>query len=867
MKYYHIIYNSSEKPMEGGVGFGIRTATEGAPKELIKAINDINCFSDDWESYTDKPTPAKIKEDPSTIEAVPKNYAVTTITDEHGKSYSVIARRAYVGFDYGFYKNGMPTRTGNYVIDYYVFDSTPDSSAYEILYEKALPGSNHFIPMSVRPTEDNEEMREISVGAQPALPPTDKPFTAAVENALDKDVVKLFFTYLKSRQNGKKLVVKASREKALKLTADLYRMLDPESAKMLRVYVNHRSQGVKDNFDIFFIHEDYPHQIYPGLYDYIEIDSATMPDTDEARTFGKDMENLVKDSLKENSADIHDTLKWLMMPEYATVKLLSKPTIDAFFLYCIQPGNFTYDELKNGARMNDEFLKVLRDYTKKSGKNAERFKLVVKDRMNDATTGDVTGLIEDYNHLLKVGFDLDDVTKDIRKNISIQLLSDIGFFKKAIDKLGLKSIEKFFDKQVFESHNDYLDSTTLDPYMPELYRLFLTLPEQENLENTIYRRFLKRGIPKDIFHRIIDDVHGSNEDAKINFFTILLQKGFSNFKTSWPYLTHYLGRSSTSYDFLNTFSDRITNDEYAPMFHHSIIKNKKKYATPDKIGTVTQCLSVNPELKRLMQTNYKTDGFYDELYRNLDALSDKGPVKALEILQKDVVQVGIKDGKYTILEAYLLLKDPRNYAMLAGWNNPKLVKRVYDKIIEHSDKRMFDDLLLSFSELTSQGGLISPKELASQFRKFHPADECQTAGMLEKIVPYKDWVELTGTVLADVDKQPFKEAMELAKDFGMNDDNIDKLLTKFYEKDYNAYKRKNKIKNFFVSIGKIFKSKKKDKEEDKEEPAQTERKGIKPPKYEPGKSNGANPGRAVSRPSVNDTYSPNSKTSKPRKEK
>ena len=65
MKYYHIIYNSSEKPMDGGVGFGIRTATEGTPDGLIKAVKSINFFTDDWESYESKPSPAKIKENPS----------------------------------------------------------------------------------------------------------------------------------------------------------------------------------------------------------------------------------------------------------------------------------------------------------------------------------------------------------------------------------------------------------------------------------------------------------------------------------------------------------------------------------------------------------------------------------------------------------------------------------------------------------------------------------------------------------------------------------------------------------------------------------------------------------------------------------
>lgn len=817
MKYYHIIYNSSEKPMEGGVGFGIRTVTEGTPKELINAINDINCFSDDWESYTDKPAPAKIKEDPAIIETIPKNYAVTSITDEHGKSYSVIARRAYVGFDYGFYKNGMPTRTGNYVIDYYVFDSTPDSSAYEILYEKALPGSNHFIPKSVRPTEDNEEMREISVGAQAALPVEDRPFKAAVDNMLDKDVVKLFFHYLNALQNGKKLVVKASREKALKLTADLYRMLDSESAKKMRVYINHRSQGINDNFDIFFIHEDYPHPVYPALYNFVEIDKVGMPATDEARAFGEDLEKFVTDSFEENKADVYDTLKWLMMPEYSTVKKLSKPTIDSFFLYCIQPGNFTYENLFPAGKPNDEFLRVLCDYSKKDRKNADLLKDIVAQRMNDVNPYDVVKAIKEYNHLIAMGFNLADVTEDVKRNVCTQLLSDINLFRNAIDTLGLKAIEKFFDKEVFENHNDYLNQSTLDTYMPELYKWFMTDAEQKDMHKFLYSHFLSRPISKDIFHRIIDNVYGRDEDNKIAFFIICLKDYQMNVSELWPYIKHYLDRSANIYDFLKVFADRHDDGEYAPLFHHSIVRKKKEYAKPENIGKVTEILTANPDLKHLVQKNYKSDGIYEELYRNLDVLADTDTRMAYDVLRDNVIDFGINDDKFKTLEIYIYLKKSKDYKYMEDCPKQKL-RAVYDKVNEHQNKELFDGLLPYFVEMTRKN-LISPEELALQFRKYYPSkEEISTYQMLKRLVPRKDWIDMIGAVVKE-DKLRFKEAMALSKQFEMAPEQVDVFLTRCYEKDYKSYKRINKIKNAFSSIIKLFKGKKKEEAEVEKEGA------------------------------------------------
>lgn len=821
MKYYHIIYNSSEKPMDGGVGFGIRTATEGTPKELLNAVKGIKFFTDDWESYEDKPTPAKMKEDPSSIESIAKNYAVTSITDEQGKMYYVIARRAYVGFDYSFYKNGMPTRPGNYVIDYYVFESAPESSVYEILYERALPGSNHFIPSSVQPTEDNVEMREISIGSQPALPVVDNPFTAEVENALDKDVAKLFFTYLKSQGDGKKLVVKASKEKALKLTADLYRMLEPDSANFVRTYVNLRSQGINDGFDIFFIHEDYPHQIYPGLYDYMEIDSALMPETDEARNFGHDLENLVCSSFTDNRDDIRDTLIWLLMPEYEIVKSLSKITIDSFFCYCIQPGNFTYEHLKDThGNLNDEFLKVLCPYTKKNEKNAERFNLLITEAMNDATAENVLRLIKDYNNLLSIGFDMDDITKSVKQNVCTQLLSDIKLFKKALDTISLDGIKKFFVKSIFEGKNEYVNSDLLDDYMLDLYRWFLTEEELGRKNNVLYNRFMKRDMPSNIFCSLVDDVFGKNEDSKIKYFILVLQKELKSPKVIWPYLQHYLSRSTENYNFIKEFESKIEDVQYAPLFYYSLTQNKASIVTTKNIDQFTSLLAKNPELKNLVAANFKKDGLYNGLYRELKKKCDEHPQYALNIINDNVLGfLKIKDPSFSVLAFYLEMIVTGDYSKVRQLT-PESLKMVYNEINEHHNAKLFQDLLPFFVN-ASQKGVIPPQDIATKFKAYYP--QVKTLDMLKKLVPptNKGWIEMVSAILSDVNHKPFQEAFDIAKKFGMDSESIEHLMMEYYGKDYLAYKRKNKIKYFFASLKRLFMPKKKDKKLEEKEIKQT----------------------------------------------
>ena len=824
MKYYHIIYNSSEKSMDGGVGFGIRTATEGTPDELLKAVKSINFFTVDWESYEAKPTPAKIKETPSSMESIAKNYAVTNIVDENGHTYYIIARRAYVGFDYGFYKNGMPTRPGNYVIDFYVFDSAPESSAYEILYENALADSNHFIPRSVQPTEDNEEMRQISIGSQPALPFSEKGFEANVENALDKDVVKLFFTYLNSQKAGKKLVVKASKEKALKLTADLYRMLDSESAKSVRTYINLRSQGINENFDIFFIHEDYPHQIFPNLYDYVEIESAEMPATTEALTYGNDLENFVTSSFSENKDDVYDTLKWLLMPEYEMVKSLNELTINSFFCYCIQPNRFLYENFKDTAdNLNDEFLNVLCPYTKKNIKNAERFNMLVTEAMNGASAKDIVGLIREYNHFLSIGFNLDEITNDVKKNVCTQLLSDIGIFKKALDTLKIEGIKKFFVKDVFEKKNEYVDTNVLDIYMLHLYKWFISEKDLDKKDDILYR-FMKRDMKSDVFCSIVDDMFGEDQDRKIKFFIHILQKELKPFNFLWPYFERYLTDSSKTYDFLQLFESKLEEDEYAPMFYYSIQKNKAAYEDPEKVRKLTSILSKNGKLKKLVKDNYDKDSLYKGFYKFIKSNCNKNPQRALSLINDNVVKfLNVKDQKFEVLAFYLDMVVSGDCTKAKKLNESEL-KLIYDEINEQHDSKLFEELLPDFIKICRKG-VIAVSDLASKFATYFP--QMPTINMLERLVASKkDWVDMISAIISDVKGEKFQEAFNIAKEFGMDSKDLDCLMTKSYKKDYIAYKRKNKIKKIFVSLKKFFSPKKKEKSDDMKETGKTDKKAT-----------------------------------------
>ena len=73
MKYYELLFNSSEASMTGGVGFGIRTVTSGTPSEYINAVLASKAFNDYSAGTFKMPYPKELLENPERILSFPVN--------------------------------------------------------------------------------------------------------------------------------------------------------------------------------------------------------------------------------------------------------------------------------------------------------------------------------------------------------------------------------------------------------------------------------------------------------------------------------------------------------------------------------------------------------------------------------------------------------------------------------------------------------------------------------------------------------------------------------------------------------------------------------------------------------------------------
>ena len=100
MKYYHVIYTSSQKNLNGSNGFGIRTATEGTPQTYLQAVTNAvntNIITNDTEGLK-MPSPKELLEDGRCILSVPPRYFYLKLDVEGGSPIFAVGRNIELGF-------------------------------------------------------------------------------------------------------------------------------------------------------------------------------------------------------------------------------------------------------------------------------------------------------------------------------------------------------------------------------------------------------------------------------------------------------------------------------------------------------------------------------------------------------------------------------------------------------------------------------------------------------------------------------------------------------------------------------------------------------------------------------------------------
>ena len=450
MKYYHIIYNSSEKNRRGMSGFGIRTVTEGTPDEVLAALQSAEVFNFD----TSRPmlTPPALKENPEKIKDVPSTYFYTVVPVPGSQPIYVLGRKIAVGFDYVYYKDFKAGRLGNYVVDCYAFTQVPDASAFELLTENPAPGSHHFIPASPVPSPHNEEMAAISLGAQPDLPLEERSFKAAQLPPIDGITLELMFAYIEAHNEGKPLLINGSINGTAAIMSQFYRLLPPSMLGEVTFLTNHQSEGRKKGYNILEKNELYPYQVFAKQFVTFDLKGGQTIDTIESRGYREPLRHAIEQGDLDT---VHSKLKWLFSHAYAGVKGHSQATIDHLYNYYVD------HQLDEEALYADEvFLAELGKHLKAHPEDRYLIDRHVEKAIVAVSTPDEVMVQIAHLHKLREHIDLNAVIAAGQPHMTQVVLASVDAFKQFYTRCDgkLEAVSDYIDLTQLPRHEAYLSA-------------------------------------------------------------------------------------------------------------------------------------------------------------------------------------------------------------------------------------------------------------------------------------------------------------------------------------------------------------------------------------------------------------------------
>ncbi|MDE6577799.1 MAG: hypothetical protein K2J82_03540 [Muribaculaceae bacterium] len=625
MKYTHVIYNSSEKNQAGTVGFGVRCSTEGTPDQLISALeeNEVFTFSEVGPSLT----PSALAAVPEAIRSIVPTYFFRVISLSGRQRKYVLGRKIAVGFDYTFYLNGKPGRLGNYVVDTYVFDETPSAAEFEIFLENPAPGSNHFIPASPVPSLENIEMRDISLGHKPTLPDEEKSFAASGAVVFTEKGFDLLFAFIRSRKEGKPLLVKAPVDAPSGLIAQLALLLPQNQIENMTFLTNHAEEGKKKGINIVFINEHYSFEIFRKQWEWLDLDDNNPYVSKESELF---RETIIDYVSKGDLKSVHNLVAWCLSDMYEKAKQFSPQTQKQLYNYLFDVANFDIRLMKS----DPDLKRTLAEHFLAFPSDKHNFDVALQDYHESLNS--VEDLFEWIDFVLAMSqtkssgepsincSNVISANKDlITKNVFDDAKSFLKFYEHYEKRFG--KVQEFINSDEYLRHEDFLHSPGCLVIWQQLYPLFLDRELIDNHEALVEKMFeydLDDNIdPSSPWQQVLNKEKIDIKEYITILVALLAKKGSVEESRVAKVLSTVLkDRNDINIDFFSKFPDKITEPCYTDLYVWQLRHYPLKYK--DEI------LNLTKNILTFLQNDYaikwgsdKTKGqqVFNRLY---DALKD-----------------------------------------------------------------------------------------------------------------------------------------------------------------------------------------------------------------------------------------------------
>lgn len=791
MSYFHVIYNSSQKNIEGGIGFGFRTMSEDIPESYKQALYDSTnqdlFFIYKYGTYV-YPSPTALFENKDKVLNFPKGYAFSKIKTNDGNSFYILERIIPVGFDYTFYLKNTPGRLGNYVVDSYIFPEIPSREAFEMLYENPCEDSNYFIPKSPVPDQNNEEMKSLSLGSASLLPKEEKAFASKDLGTISDVATELLFAYIESRKKKKKLIIKYAWDNIASLLADFIRLLPDEEIQNAKFCTNYHYEGLQEAFQIICINEYYQYEI-PAQGIFVNLSTGNIVKTKERDTFITDIKN---DISRSNLESVHKQVAWMLSEAYTMVEEKSTDTNKIIYSYCIDKANFDIKKLLS----NNEAIDVLKSYL---SNQKEESKLLIRELCglfsSCQTISDYASIIGNIELLRSKGFDISEVIIANKKNVTDFMLQDSKRLLECIKKIGWDYLKVYAIKEECENNKELIKESILFDYWIELYPYFYSKSDLENKQEFVLDLF-RTELPVNIRKKVLSREVEPKTLVEVYINSILrLPSRVKTFEQ--PLFEAMEEARDTSTDLINCFHKHIEDVNFSNIFFFQFNRIRLTGNPLDMLSSLNEYLEKNKELKIKVAKSLQEIPVYNAIY-NAIKLNTKRYDKSSIIAS---------------IERYILsLNNGSNKAALTKWY---YIKTVVEEKVENIEQS-FNDIYKLTIEMHSKEYFRKLAPVA--FRKYNTVEvvkNMEAVGLNEN-----EMVNLAIDNITETNKKydyviciykHFKRDFKFVYNYTIENNikNKEELLNKYYPKEYKSLCKKERIKRFFSSIFSVFKRKKK----------------------------------------------------------
>lgn len=789
MKYYEILYNSSQASRSGGAGLGVRAQSADIPEEYLALARPGAGYQ---KGKFRAPSIEELFADPLKIFSYPLLFTYRTVETAAGKRLYIFRRQVALEFDYSYYQTGKPTRQGNYAEHTLIFEERPDPSIFLALYEQPKPGSLAFRPVNRLISTENEEMRGYMLGPAQDFEPADRPSESHYSAPIVEEAYNLLFHLVEARSEGRSLVAVVEEERKPVIMGDLCRLLQ-EYALDLPFTCAYTLNFDPKSFPIVYVTEHNTAPVLSEMSTYIIRKAAEPSKSEAAEKYG----SLLRERAEAGDSEaLKRVVEWLLEGRYAFVKGASSEVSLKFLNYTLFPELFRVEDLKDSALLEV----VARHHQGSTAMELAHQRMVelLRGALASEQEEQVASALLSVDQLKRGGLSVAPILKEMKEAASGWICASSERLVALYKALPVELFNSWIQSETLYERRNYLLEEPVQPLLMKLYRYFYPNPTEasgELLSKLLYK------LEPAALATLLQDAN-PNVALRQECYLDTIAQNPAHVARLWGVLLADLGEGMRC-DLFERFKAHWADEAFAPIFYYGF---RNRLRVPLRlIECVAQIQGQNPAFKSLVVEGERNLSLYRSLFMEVAPTVRREEAQGLlEQIQRDLLTPLYGP------EATFLYEWTHLYHLLAGtWTTLPLseAETLYQVARMVGDGSYLREVALHRLGEISESQPLALKVLLQDLLQRGLLTEGLLVEALEGVVLSKQ--SLLCELYLELRRPTFEEAYALLQQLQLQE-KAEALLMPLYEKEYRSFCRNQKIKGFFKGL---FGGKKKEEKE------------------------------------------------------